>query len=81
MLRGKYLPTLRFFLIAVKLIKENPHYIFAIPIIGINRMGNINHAINKRIDVILVFHDIHSNFAIYFKQNINFKILPAMFLQ
>ena len=49
MIRCKYLSTFRFFLVSIKFIKEDSHYIFTIPIVTINR---ITYCI-KQIDTIL----------------------------
>lgn len=47
--------------VSIKLIKEDAHYIFTIPMLGIYQVRNNLYIFNKIIYSLLVVSDIHLN--------------------
>ena len=52
MIWSEYLSSFGFWLIAIELIKKDTHYIFAVPFIGIDMVGDLLNPINEIIYVV-----------------------------
>ena len=59
MIWSEYLPSFGFWLTAIELIKKDTHYIFAVPFIGIDMVGDLLNPINEIIYRILIVRPIH----------------------
>lgn len=81
MVRGKHLSRLSLTTVAVKLIEENSHDIFAIPVIGIDEVGNLADIVNEIVDGFLILRNRHTDRGILLQEYIQLAILLLIIFQ
>lgn len=81
MVRGKHLSCLSLATVAVELIEEDSHDIFAIPVIGVDEVGNLADIVDEIVDGFLIFRDRHTDRGILLQEYIQLVILLLILFQ
>ena len=81
MVRGKHLSRLSLTAITVELIEENSHDIFAIPVIGIDEVGNLADIVDEIVDCFLILRNRHTDRGVLLQEHIQLIVLLLILFQ